>query len=169
VVELILFVMLGAVAVAAGIAVVAARNPVHSALFLVINFFCLAALFLVLSAEFVAALQILVYAGAIMVLFLFVIMLLNVGGALETLSDPLKSQKWLAVLLGLGLLAEVTAIAAFGVVRLPAPVGALPHGFGSPESVGFHLYSKYVFPFEAVSVLLLMAMVGVVALTKRKV
>ncbi|MDO8682708.1 MAG: NADH-quinone oxidoreductase subunit J, partial [Armatimonadota bacterium] len=99
--ELIIFVVLGAVAVGAGIAVVAARNPVHSALFLVLNFFCLAALFLVLSAEFVAVLQVLVYAGAIMVLFLFVIMRLNVGGVLESLRDPLGSQRWLALLLGL--------------------------------------------------------------------
>jgi NADH-quinone oxidoreductase subunit J len=166
--ELIVFVVLGAIAVAAGIAVIVARNAVHSALFLVTNFFCLAVIFLSLNAEFVAVLQVLVYAGAIMVLFLFVIMLLNVGGALETFSDPLKSQRWLAVLLGLGLLAEVIAIAVSGVAKLPSPVGSIPAAFGSPASVGLQLYSRYVFPFEAVSILLLIAMVGVVVLTKRR-
>ncbi|MDO8683443.1 MAG: NADH-quinone oxidoreductase subunit J [Armatimonadota bacterium] len=166
--ELIIFVVLGAVAVGAGIAVVAARNPVHSALFLVVNFFCLAALFLVLSAEFVAVLQVLVYAGAIMVLFLFVIMLLNVGGVLESLRDPLGSQRWLALLLGLGLVAEVTAMVISGAVKLPAPSGGIPAGFGSPSEVGLHLYSRYLFPFEVVSLLLLVAMVGVVVLNKRR-
>ncbi|MDO8588357.1 MAG: NADH-quinone oxidoreductase subunit J [Armatimonadota bacterium] len=167
--ELIAFVVLGAIAVAAGIAVVVVRNPVHSALFLVVNFFCLAVLFLVLSAEFVAALQVLVYAGAIMVLFLFVIMLLNVAGVFESQRDPLRSQRGLAVCLGLGLLAEVLAIAVSGAARLPSGGGTLPQDFGSPTLVGLLLYSQYVFPFEAVSVLLLIAMVGVVVLTKRSV
>jgi NADH-quinone oxidoreductase subunit J len=166
--ELIIFVVLGAIAVAAGIAVVVVRNTVHSALFLVVNFFCLAVIFLSLNAEFVAVLQILVYAGAIMVLFLFVIMLLNVGGALETFSDPLRSQRWLAIVLGLALLAEVTAIVVSGSAKLPSPTGPAPAGFGSPSSVGLLLYSKYVFPFEAVSILLLIAMVGVIVLTKRR-
>lgn len=166
--ELIIFVVLGAIAVGAGIAVVVVRNTVHSALFLVVNFFCLAVIFLSLNAEFVAVLQILVYAGAIMVLFLFVIMLLNVGGALETFSDPLKSQRWLAIVLGLALLAEVTAITVSGAAKLPYSAGPVPADFGSPSSVGLLLYSRYVFPFEAVSILLLIAMVGVVVLTKRR-
>ena len=165
--ELIIFIVFGAMAVAAGIGVIAIRNPVHSALLLVVNFFCLAVLFLTLSAEFVAVLQVLVYAGAIMALFLFVIMLLNVAGIFETFADPLRSQRWLAITLGLGLLAEVTAIAALGVVKLPPSPGPLPHEFGSPASVGLTLYSAYAFPFEAISVLLLTAMVGVVVLTKR--
>ena len=166
---MILFVVFGSIAVAAGVAVVVVRNPVHSALFLVVNLFCLAVLFLVLSAEGVAALQILVYAGAIMVLFLFVIMLLNVGGVLESLQDPLKSQRWLALALGLGLLAEVAAAVFFGALNLRAPIAAPAAGFGSPAEVGMKLYSQYVLPFEAVSVLLLIAMVGVVVLNKRRI
>ena len=163
-----IFIVLGAVAVATGIAVVAVRNPVHSALFLVVNLFCLAVFYLVLSAEFVAILQILVYAGAIMALFLFVIMLLNVDGALEPFRDPLGSQKWLALLLGLGLLAEVAAAARSGLFALPKAAGPLPEGFGSPREVGLTLFTRFLFPFEAVSILLLLAMVGVVVLTKRR-
>lgn len=166
--ELIIFVVLGAVAVASAILVVAVRNPVHSALFLVVNLFCVAVFFLTLSAEFVAALQVLVYAGAIMVLFLFVIMLLNVGGVLESMKDPLGSQRWLAVLLGLGLLAEVAAAVAAGMFKMPPPPGPIPAGFGSPQSVGMTLFTKFSLPFEAVSIALLIAMVGVIVLTKRR-
>jgi NADH-quinone oxidoreductase subunit J len=166
--EMIIFVVLGAVAVAAGIAVVAVRNPVHSALFLIVNFFCVAVFFLVLGAEFIAAIQVLVYAGAIMVLFLFVIMMLNVGEATEPLTEPLGPQRWLAVLLGLGLLAEVAAIASLGLVTLPPPEGPIPPEFGSPSDVGLRLFTRFVFPFEAISILLLIGMIGAVVFAKRR-
>src|SRR5262245_35229741 len=103
-----LFLLLAVVAVAAGIAMIMVRNSIHSALFLVVNFFCLAVLFLTLNAEFLAAVQIIVYAGAIMVLFLFVITLLNPGR--EESDDRLKGQVPLALALGMALLVEIVLL-----------------------------------------------------------
>ncbi|HOK55529.1 MAG TPA: NADH-quinone oxidoreductase subunit J, partial [Armatimonadota bacterium] len=99
--ELVIFIILGIVAVSSAFAVILSKNPVYAVLFLVINFFALAMLYLVLSAQFVAFIQILVYAGAIMVLFLFVVMLLNLTGAIESLQDKLPAQRWLAPALGM--------------------------------------------------------------------
>src|SRR5436305_5560793 len=110
-----LFLLLAVVAVAAGIAMITARNSIHSALFLVVTFFCLAVLYLTLNAEFLAAIQIVVYAGAIMVLFLFVITLLNPGR--EETDDRLRAQRPFAIALGLALLVEVALLLRSGAVR----------------------------------------------------
>src|SRR5689334_12613380 len=110
-----LFLWLAVVAVAASIAMITARNSIHSALFLVVVFFCLSVLYLTLNAEFLAVVQIVVYAGAIMVLFLFVITLLNPGR--EETGDRLRSQRPAAAALGLALLVEVALLLRTSAVR----------------------------------------------------
>ena len=179
---MILFLLLAAVAVAASIAMITARNSVHSALFLVVVFFCLSVLYLTLNAEFLAAVQIVVYAGAIMVLFLFVITLLNPGR--EESDDRLRSQRPLAAALGLGLLAEFALLFRSTTVRdllgafPPAkpfaeqvtatfengPIGPL----GNTQALGFELFSTYLLPFEVISLVLLLAVIGAIVLAKRQ-
>ena len=112
--DYVVFWVFAPVAVAAALAMLLARKAVHSALFLIVNFFCLAVFFLVLGSPFLFAVQIIVYAGAIMVLFLFVIMLLGVASE-ESLVERMKAQRPLAVLLGLGLAAEVFFAVRLGV------------------------------------------------------
>ena len=177
---MVFFLLVAAVAVAAAVAMVVARNSVHSALFLVVTFFCLAILYLTLNAEFLAAIQIVVYAGAIMVLFLFVITLLNPGR--EETVDRLQAQRPFAIALGLALLVEVALLLRSGAVRAAlgafpptAPfdqqVGAAASGgqpLGNTQAVGIELFTTYLLPFEVTSVLLLLAVVGAVVLAKRQ-
>ncbi len=176
----VLFLVLAAVAIVASIAMVLARSSIHSALFLVVTFFCLAVLYLTLNAEFLAAIQILVYAGAIMVLFLFVITLLNPGR--EETEDRLGAQRPLALALGLGLLVEIVLLLSSGAVRdvlgdFPAAIpfeqqlGGLSRPteqLGNTEAVGIELFTTYLLPFEITSVLLLLAVIGAVVLAKRQ-
>ncbi|GDX68361.1 NADH-quinone oxidoreductase subunit J [Anaerolineae bacterium] len=158
----ITFAVLAAVAVASGLAMMLSQNSVYSALFLVINFTVVAVLFLVLGAPFIAMLQITVYAGAIMVLFIFVIMLLG-GERLPAPQQRLRWQQPLAVVLVLALLALAGYVFAQGAA--PAAVLADPQQYGSPAALGMLLFTKYLFPFEFTSLLLLVAMIGVVVLT----
>ncbi len=176
----VLFLVLAVVAVVASIAMVLARSSVHSALFLVLTFFCLAVLYLTLNAEFLAVIQILVYAGAIMVLFLFVITLLNPGR--EETEDRLGAQRPLALALGLGLLVEIVLLLSSGVVR--TALGDFPAAapfeqqladpsrttgqLGNTEAIGIELFTTYLLPFEITSVLLLLAVIGAVVLAKRQ-
>jgi NADH-quinone oxidoreductase subunit J len=157
-------VALVAVAAAAGV-VLAARNAVHSALFLVVTLFCVAVLFLTLAAEFLAAVQILVYAGAIMVLFLFVITLLNPLQP-ET-PDRLGHQGAFAGALALVLLVEIALVIRSGALAA-IPGGAPPPlaAGSNVEQLGLSLYSTYLLPFEVTSVLLLVAIVGAVTLAR---
>jgi NADH-quinone oxidoreductase subunit J len=159
---LIIFAVLAAVAVASGLAMMLSQNAVYSALFLVINFTVVAVLFLILGAPFIAMLQITVYAGAIMVLFIFVIMLLG-GERLPAPQQRLRWQQPLAVVLVLALLALSGYVFAQGAA--PAAVLAEPQDYGSPAALGLLLFTKYLFPFEFTSLLLLVAMIGVVVLT----
>lgn len=167
----ILFLILAVIAVAAAVGMLTSTNAVHAALFLVINFICVALFYLLLNAPFLAMVQITVYAGAIMVLFLFVIMLL--GAERVPLTSRLRWQTPMAVLLVLALIA-VTAFILFspqiGASLVdPRPLGeeaVMSEGFGSPASVGEVLFSKYILPFELVGVLLLVAMIGAVVLTR---
>ena len=164
--ELVLFIILGLTAVGTGIAVITAKNPIYAVLYLVINFFSLAMFYLVLSAQFIAFLQVLVYAGAIMVLFLFVVMLLNLTGAIESVQDKLPAQKWIAAALAVVLLLEFVAISSASInANLPQKPTAT---FGTSKPVGELLYSNYVLPFEVTSLLLLIAMIGSVVLAKRR-
>lgn len=163
----IFFVILGILGIGSAVVTVSAKNPVVSAMALVVHFFMLAGLYLTLSAQFVAVIQILVYAGAIMVLVIFVIMLLNLGDE-ESLKEKFNARKWLAVIF-----AGVLAI-QFISVYLANPTGnnnlpAIAEEIGTPRAIGQALFTDYLFPFEAVSLLLLAAIVGSVILAKRKI
>jgi NADH-quinone oxidoreductase subunit J len=153
---------------AAAMAITLQRSAVHNALFLVLTLFCIAVLFLSLGAEFLAAVQVLVYAGAIMVLFLFVITLLNPLQA-ET-PDRLRSQAVVAGALGLVLLIEVWLVVQSGVLAvLPATAPPPVTGTSNVEQLGLALFSTYLVPFEVTSILLLVAMVGAVVLARGRI
>jgi len=164
--DLALFIGLAAISILTAISMLLSRDSVYSALFLVLNFLAVATLYLLLNAAFIAMVQITVYAGAIMVLFLFVIMLL--GPSRDKLGGPFRWQLPAAIVLGLGLVAEL-AISILGRGEsLPSEAASLGEAFGSPASVGKLLFSEYLVPFEITSVLLLVAMVGAIILTRRK-
>jgi NADH-quinone oxidoreductase subunit J len=174
--QLILFYVIAAISVTTALGVVLHRNPIRSALFLVVNFVCLAALYVLLNAQVIAFLQILVYAGAIMVLFLFVIMLLNLGGEM-TPADPLVGQKWVGLLLGLALLTGlVYALDQYQNSPAAAVVGpgaqraaeAEAQGISQIQLVGWDLFTRYVYPFELTSILLLVGVIGVILLTRSR-
>jgi NADH-quinone oxidoreductase subunit J len=161
---LAVFGILAILAVGSAAGLLLKKNPIHGALFLVANLASVAALFLTLGAEFLAAAQVIVYAGAIAVLFVFAIMVL-IPGKEETGPDPLRSQRWLAVPLGGILLVEV------GLMLRSALFQGPPRGepvAGGVQAVGRLLFTDYLFPFEVTSLLLLAALVGVMALTKRR-
>ena len=164
--ETAFFLVIAAVAVFAGGMVILAKNAVHSALFLVVNLFCVALLYLSLSAEFLAAVQLMVYAGAIVVLFLFVITLLNPRA--EEGADHLHGQAVAAVGLGALLLVEVGLTITTGVFRLPVagyPPPA-PSWGDNIRAIGQMMFTDYLLPFEVTSVLLLIALLGATVLAK---
>jgi len=163
------FYLFGLVAVASAVLFVTRKSPVAAALWLVTTMFCLAALYVMLDAQFIGAIQVLVYAGAIMVVFLFVVMLLNLG---RGDSVDLRGLGWkvAAGAVGLGILAQV-----FVVIRARTPaVLTLPQGFvaqqveqtGAIAPVAAPLFNEYLLAFEVTSILLLAAIVGAVALGK---
>jgi NADH-quinone oxidoreductase subunit J len=153
---------IAAVAVASALGLLLKKNPIHGALFLVANLGSVAALYLMLGAEFLAAAQVIVYAGAIMVLFVFAIMVL-IPGKEETTEDPRRRYRLIAVPVGVALLVELVIIAAHRV-----PPSGIAVVQGSPETLGRTLFTQYLLPFELTSVLLLAAMVGVLLLARRK-
>lgn len=164
--ESLFFIILAVVSIFSGLMVILQKNPVSSVLFLVLTFFCLAALFVMLSAPFIAAIQVIVYAGAIMVLYLFVVMLLNLKRAEERAVPPLKAAG--AIVAGLLL---VTIAVVLRSIAIPADSGFMvgtEAGFGSVESVGKNLFTTYLLPFEITSFLLLAAIIGAVVLAKKK-
>ncbi len=144
--------------------VVALRNPVYSALSLLIMFFHVAGLYVTLHAEFLAAVQIIVYAGAILVLYLFVVMLLNVAQ-----EQRYHSQVRVGVLLGGLVLVEALLLAFYRSFAPPSETvgNGVTQAAGNTESIGELLYSTYLFPFEVASLILLVAMIGAVILAKR--
>jgi len=160
------FFYLAGIIVLTSILVVALRNPVYSALSLLIMFFHVAGLYVTLHAEFVAAVQIIVYAGAILVLYLFVVMLLNVKR-----EDRYHAQLPVGALLGVTILTEVVLLLlqrSDASVPAAAPIAAPPAAaIGNTEAIGEVLYSTYVFPFEVASLILLVAMIGAIVLAKR--
>ena len=164
--EAVLFYLFSLVAIVAGLSVVTARNPIASALSLVVCFFFLAADYVLLDAHFVAVIQILVYAGAIMVLFIFVIMLLNLRDEAPSRILDLSRRALVGVLAagvtGMGLITALEAIPQGQTV-------ATPEGYGTVAQVGTAIFSGgYLLPFEVVSVLLTVALVGAVVLAKRE-
>lgn len=164
--DLIIFLGLAIVAVATAISMLVSRNAIYSALFLVMNFITVAVLYLLLNAAFIALVQVTVYAGAIMVLFLFVIMLL---GAEHVEDSPgLRWQVPVATILGLILAGELGILLFARSGTLAEGLQTAIEGFGSPASVGSELFNNYLIPFEITSVLLLVAMVGAIVLARRE-
>jgi len=165
--ELLVFIVLAPLAVVTALGMVLSRNAVYSALLLVVNFFCLAGFYVLLEAQFVAAVQVIVYAGAIMVLFLFVLMLLGVGRQ-EALQETIRGQRPAAILLSLGLLVTIIGALAAGVFDAqPASLAAANEG-GNVEAVGRLLFTHYTFAFETAGILLVVAAVGALVLGKRR-
>ena len=162
-IDLLLFFVLASVAVVAALGMLLSRNAVYSALFLILNFATVAVFFLLLGAPFIAMAQVTVYAGAIMVLFLFVIMLL--GAEQIGSRHPSGWQRPVAVLLTLVLLIE-SGYLIFVRSDLVGAVAPAAANYASPQAIGELLFTGYLLPFEITSVLLLVAMVGVIVLTK---
>jgi NADH-quinone oxidoreductase subunit J len=158
------FFAIAAIAVASALGLILRPNAIHGALFLVVNLGSVAALYLMLGAEFLAAAQVIVYAGAIMVLFVFAIMVL-IPGKEETGPDPRRGVRLAAVPVG----ALLLLLLVFVVVgRWSGPRGPVAAPSGSAGAVGRLLFTNYLFPFELTSVLLLAAMVGVLLLARRR-
>lgn len=168
--ELLIFYPLAAVCVVFALGVVINNSPVGSAMSLIAMMLGLAGIFILLQAHFIAALQIIVYAGAIMVLFMFVIMLLNLKGDGENKSWRSRDNNLLlTVLTGFlmaGVLYKIIEVISTGEFNSPAQ---LPETFGTVRQVGTILFTEFVLPFEAASILLLVAMIGAVVLAKSKV
>lgn len=161
--DLILFFVLALVSVGAALGMLLSRSAVYSALFLILNFLTIAIFYLLLNAPFLAMAQITVYAGAIMVLFLFVIMLLGprpIGG-----SRQIVWQRPLAFVLGAVLVGELAYI-LLGQCESCVSFSELADNFGSPQLVGSELFNNFLIPFEITSVLLLVGMIGAIVLTK---
>ena len=158
------FGIIALIAVGSAIGLVLRRNPIHGALFLVVNLGSVALLYLQMRAEFLALAQVIIYAGAIMVLFVFAIMVL-IPGKEETGPDPRRRERFWALPLGALLFLELMLVLRSIAARAPSP-GRPP---GSVEAVGRLLFTDYLLPFEIASVLLLAAIVGVLVLAKRKV
>jgi NADH-quinone oxidoreductase subunit J len=191
--EFIVFWLIAPVSLAAAVSVVVLRNPVHAALMLVINFFTFAVFYAVLQAQFLAVIQVIVYAGAIMILFLFVLMLLGVDRAGEDGPGKLRGQKLSALLLGAGLFMALTATVAGPYMGTDSACNASPAvqqaiteagidarpcggleainsdaAGGNVRNIGRSLFTDYVWPFEVTSVLLVVAAIGAMVIGKRK-
>ncbi|MGQ0603153.1 MAG: NADH-quinone oxidoreductase subunit J [Anaerolineales bacterium] len=166
--EIIIFLLLAVVAVVSAAMMLLSRNAVHSALWLVLNFAVVALFFLWLGAPFIAMVQVTVYAGAIMVLFLFVIMLLG-AEMVQAERNVLRSQPLLTLFFAL------IFLGAAGLYFLSGGIGVTPEqfanaeaarAFGSPQGIGLALFTQYSLPFEVTSFLLLVGMIGAVVLTR---
>jgi NADH-quinone oxidoreductase subunit J len=168
--EEILFVVLAAITVITALLVILQRNPVASAIFLIMTFFCLAGIYLLLGAQFLAVIQILVYAGAIMVLFLFVIMLLNLEKEKKIITRH-RLQKIFGVFLGIVLLMQIGMV--FHSILVTGERGFFPPekvaALGNTEVVARLLFTDFLLPFEITSVLLLVAIIGAIILAKREI
>jgi NADH-quinone oxidoreductase subunit J len=163
--DLFFFLVFAAIAVVSAVNVVLQRHPIASALSLIGVMGSIAVLYLLLGAEFIAMAQIIVYAGAVMVLFIFVIMLLNAG------SEVRRGRSWTAQLLGIPALAALVGLIGFFVQRGFANAGYVKFGNftgGSAQSVGYALFTDYLLPFEVTSVLILVAILGAIVLARKE-
>jgi NADH-quinone oxidoreductase subunit J len=170
--EAIAFYVIAACILGFAVLVISTRDTVHSVLFLVLDFLFVAALYVLLGAQFLAAIQILVYAGGIVVLYLFVVMLVNLKRPPEAHSDPHRKTNW-GFALSVAVLVELAAVAGYSYAK-PAPAFAAAGAAasmpvsGNTEQVGWLLYTSYLIPFEIASMLLLVAMIGAIVLAKRE-
>ena len=165
----IVFWVAAPISIAAGVAMVLARNAVHAALFLIVNFFTLAVFFLILGSPFLFVVQIIVYAGAIMVLFLFVIMLLGVDQH-ESLVERIRGQRPLALILAAGLVAEIVLAVRLGVgvsTRAAPNFDQAVNKGGNVQALAKVLFNGFFFPFEVTSVLLIVAAVAAMVMTRQ--
>lgn len=172
--ELVVFVLASLMMILGAVGVVTRKNPVHAALSLVLTLFGVAVHFVALEAYFLAAVQVIVYAGAIVVLFLFVIMLLGVDKAEDIATEPLVAQRWLAGIAGLGLLGLLIIAAARGSEILTSRSEGLATeaesatGDANIQQLARSVFGDYVVAFELTSVLLVVAVVGTVMLARRR-
>ena len=165
--EAVLFFLAAIGALGGAIGVVAMRNPFYSVLALIVHLFSLAVLFLLLTSAFVAAAQVVVYAGAVMVLYVFVVA--YVGGGGESAWEPIPGQRFLAPLLAIALFVELSvAVLSSALLALGTHGPDVPAGFGDPAAIGRLLLEKFLIPFEASSILLLIAAVGAIVLAGRR-
>ena len=154
-------------ALGGAIAVIALRNAFYSVLALIVHLISLAGLFLLLQGEFIAAAQIVVYAGAVMVLYVFVVA--YVGGDGESAWEPIPGQRFLAPLLGIALFVELAvAVLSSSLLALGADGPDVEPGFGDPAAIGQLMLEKFLLPFEASSILLLLAAIGAIVLASRR-
>lgn len=161
----IVFYVLAAILLFSGIRVITTRNPVHAALFLVLAFFTAAGIWLLLEAEFLAIALILVYVGAVMVLFLFVVMMLDIN--LDKLREGFWEYLPMAGLIGLLMVVEMTMVLAEKNLR-PVQAVELPANYSNTAALGKVLYTDYLLPFELAAVVLLVAMIAAIVLTLRE-
>lgn len=167
--ELFVFYVFAAIMVFAAVRVISSRNPVHSALFLVLTFFTCAGIWLLMEAEFLAITLVLVYVGAVMVLFLFVVMMLDINT--EPLREGFVKYLPVGILVGLIMLAEMIFLITqryFASDRYPVPARAGADAMSNTESLGRLLYGEYLFQFELAAIILLVAIVAAIALTMRR-
>ena len=163
-----LFYILSAILVIAALRVVTARNPVHAVLFLVLAFFNASGLWLLLQAEFLAIALIVVYVGAVMVLFLFVVMMLDIN--LERLRQGFWGNLWLGGPIAVLMVVEMVAVLSarsFGPEAMPVPA-APAAGYSNTKALGIAIYTDYIYPFELASVILLVALIAAVVLNLRQ-
>jgi len=172
--ELFVFTCASIMVLVGALGVIFRKHPVHAALSLVLTLFGVAVLFVAQSAEFLAAVQVIVYAGAIVILFLFVIMLLGVDKAEDLRVEPLASQRWIAALVGIGMVGLLSAavVSSADVLRARGDGIASPVAGDNPDAniqqLSNSIFSDYVFAFEITSVLLVVAVVGTVMLARRR-
>lgn len=166
--QAVVFYFLATVVVLASLRVITAKNPVHAALFLVLAFFSAGGIWMLLHAEFLAIALVMVYVGAVMVLFLFVVMMLDIN--LERIRQGFWSYLPIGALIGILMLAEMVVVLGsryFGLEHVPQPA-EFPAGYSNTKELGRLIYTDYVYPFELASIVLLVAMIAAVALTIRK-
>ncbi len=166
VLETVIFYFFAAILLLAGLRVITARNPVHAVLFLVLAFFTAAAIWLLLRAEFLAIALVLVYVGAVMVLFLFVVMMLDVN--LERLREGFWKNLPLAIVVGGIMVMEMAAVLAGRYFGIAPRMRELPPGYSNTKELGRVLYTDYAYAFEIAAVILLVAIVAAIALTLRR-
>ena len=162
-----LFILFATLAIAAALAMVLNRSTVNSALFLVLNMLSIAGIYLLLKAQFLAVVQVLVYAGAIMVLFLFVIMLLNIDDDEEGALGPINFRYIFSVLLGVVVLSQLLYVVGSITDTLP-PVAEDMTEVGTVEAIGDELFSTYILPLEITAILLTAAVVGAIMMAQHK-
>ncbi len=166
--QTLIFYFLSTVLVLASLRVITAKNPVHAALFLVLAFFTAGGIWMLLHAEFLAIALVLVYVGAVMVLFLFVVMMLDIN--LERIRQGFWSYLPVGALIGILMLVEMVVVLGgryFSTESMPPPSG-FENGYSNTKELGRLIYTDYVYPFELASIVLLLAMIAAVALTLRK-